>query len=206
MRLPRLHVVTDGAVLARPDFGARLAAVAALGPRVAVHLRDRSADGRTFWRVAERWADVIRDARAMLVVSARPDVAALVRADAVQLGAGDLAVPDARRVALAATMGCSVHSLDGAQAAIEDGADYLIAGTIFPTPSHPGRSGSGPASLVPLVATGRPVLAIGGVTVATAGRVRDAGAWGVAVIRAVWEAADSRSAAEALLAPWETAA
>ena len=83
MTLPRLHVITDGDVLARADFPRRLAAVASLGGRVAVHLRDRAADGRSFWNAAERAAPVVREHGAMLVVNARPDIAALVGADAV---------------------------------------------------------------------------------------------------------------------------
>lgn len=206
MKLPRLHVVTDADVIAREDFGARLEAVAALGPRIAVQLRHRTAEGRAFWNIVERWADVVRRQGAMLVVSARADVAALVHAGAVQLGAGDLSVPDARRVAPAARIGRSVHSLDEAREAMADGADYLVAGTIYATPSHPGQPGSGLESLVPLVAVGRPVIAIGGVTPARAPAVHAAGAWGVAVIRAVWDAPDPVAAAEALLAPWEAAA
>ena len=41
--LPRLHAVTDAAVLAVPDFGIRAAAIAAAGPAVALHARDRAA-------------------------------------------------------------------------------------------------------------------------------------------------------------------
>ena len=206
MTLPRLHVVTDGTVLARRDFAFRLAAIAGLGPRVAIHLRDREASGRAFWDAASRWAPVVREGGAMLVVSGRPDVAALLHADAVQLGARDLVPADARRVAPGAAMGRSVHAMDEARAAAAEGADYLVAGTVYETPSHPGRSGSGVVALAAIAALGTPVIAIGGITPERAREMSDASAWGVAVIRAVWDADDSARAAQALLAPWEQAA
>ena len=206
MTLPRLHVITDGQVLARADFAARLASIAGLGRRVAVHLRDRDAGGRAFWRVVERATPVIRRNGAMLVVNARPDIAAMVGAEAVQLGVDDLSVRDARRVAPHALAGRSVHGVGEAQTAVADGADYLLVGSMHPTPSHPGRPGLGLAALGEFLECGRPVIAIGGITPARATAVHAVGAWGVAAIRAVWDAPDPAAAAEALLAPWELAA
>jgi thiamine-phosphate pyrophosphorylase len=206
MTLPRLHVITDGGVLARAEFPRRLAAIAALGARVAVHLRDRSADGRRFWDAVERAAPVVRAGGAMLVVNARPDVAAMVAADAVQLGGDDLSVPDARRVAPGFAVGRSVHGLDEARTAVAEGADYLLVGNVHPTTSHPERAGIGIGALAGFLFLGRPVVAIGGITPARAAEVRASGAWGVACIRAVWDAPDPVAAAEALLAPWERAA
>jgi len=204
--LPRLHVITDGDVLARADFLHRLAVIASLGGRVAVHLRDRAADGRTFWNAVERAAPIVRGHGAMLVVNARPDVAALVEADAVQLGSDDLSVPDARRVAPGAAAGRSVHGQDEARVAVAEGADYLMVGNVHPTASHPDRAGIGIAALTGIVGLGRPVIAIGGMTPARAADVHASGAWGVAAIRAVWEVPDPVAAAAALLAPWERAA
>ena len=51
-------------------------------------------------------------------------------------------------------------------------------------------------------ALGVPVIAIGGVTAARIGELRDAGAWGVAAIGALWRAADPAAAALAMLEPW----
>jgi thiamine monophosphate synthase len=58
--------------------------------------------------------------------------------------------------------------------------------------------------LAEVAALGTPVIAIGGVTPASAPAIRDAGAWGVAAIRALWHAADSYAAAMALLTPWSS--
>jgi len=99
-----------------------------------------------------------------------------------------------------------VHRAEEARTAVAEGADYLVVGNIDPTPSHPGRPGLGLAALGALIAFGRPVIAIGGITPARAAAVHAVGAWGVAVIRSVWDAPDAVAAAEALLAPWEHAA
>lgn len=206
MTLPRVHAVTDASVLARPDFIARAAALATLGPRLAIHVRDRRADGRTLWAAADAVAALARPHGAVVVVNARPDIAAMVGADAMQLGAGDIATLDARRVAPRALVGRSVHALVEAGAAIADGADFLVFGSVFPTPSHPGAAATGTTALRRVVALGRPVLAIGGITAANAAAAHAAGAHGVAAIRAIWGAPDPADAARALLAPWEDAA
>jgi thiamine-phosphate pyrophosphorylase len=54
-------------------------------------------------------------------------------------------------------------------------------------------------------ALGAPVIAIGGIDAARAAEVRDAGAYGVAAIRALWDAPDPAAAALALLAAWAAA-
>jgi thiamine-phosphate diphosphorylase len=203
--LPRLHVVTDGAVLRRPDFLERLHALAALGPRVAFHVRDRAAAGRALHDAATRVAAVARARGAMLVVNARPDVAAAVEADAVQLGAQDLSPAEARRVGPRLQVGRSVHGAAEAREAIDAGADFLVVGTIYPSESHPDLPPAGAGLIRAAARFGRPVLAIGGVRPGHAPELKDAGAWGVAVIRAVWTADDPLHEARALLAPWEAA-
>jgi thiamine-phosphate pyrophosphorylase len=59
------------------------------------------------------------------------------------------------------------------------------------------------AALGEFLQVGRPVIAIGGITPDRAVAVHAVGAWGVAAIRAVWDAPDPVAAAEAMLAPWE---
>ena len=204
--LPRLHAITDAAVLATADLGVRAAAIAAAGPAVALHARDRAAGGGALARAAARLVALARPAEAAVFVSGRPDVAAAVGAQGVQLAGDDLAPADARRVLPAGWIGRSVHSVDEAGAAVDEGADYLLVGNVYPTASHPGRPATGLGLVRASAALGRPVIAIGGVDVARAVEVRDAGAWGVAAIAALWRAPDPAAAALALLAPWSETA
>lgn len=200
--LSRLHAVTDGRVLADPDLGRKAAAIAALGPAMALHLRDRGATMRHLAEIGRRFLALARPPEAAVLVNGRADLARALGAQGVQLAAGDLGVADARQVLGKGWIGRSVHSLDEARAAVEEGADFLLAGSIYATPSHPDRPAAGVGFLSACAALGRPVVAIGGITAARAAECRDAGAWGVAAIRALWDADDPYAAAHALLAPW----
>jgi thiamine-phosphate diphosphorylase len=119
---------------------------------------------------------------------------------------GDLSTADARIVLGAGWIGRSVHDVAGARAAITEGADYLLFGSVFDTDSHPGKAGQGLELLAEVVALGTPVIAIGGVTPERAQSVKDTGAWGVAAIRALWHTPDAYAAAMAMLAPWSDTA
>jgi len=200
--LPRLHAVTDAEVLAAPDFGVRAAAIAAAGPAVGLHARDRAAGGAALARAAERMVALARPPEAAVFVNARPDVAAAVGAQGVQLGGNDLTPADARRVLGHGWIGRSVHSEGEARAAVDEGADFLLVGSVYETPSHPGRPAAGLGLVRAAAALGRPVIAIGGIDAARAVEVREAGAYGVAAIRALWATADPAAAALALLSPW----
>jgi hypothetical protein len=57
--LPRLHAVTDARVLADPDLGRKSAAIAALGPATALHLRDRTATTAHLAEVGRRLAALV---------------------------------------------------------------------------------------------------------------------------------------------------
>jgi thiamine-phosphate diphosphorylase len=141
----------------------------------------------------------------MMTAASAGDASAMNRAvgaHGVQLGVGDLSTADARIVLGAGWIGRSVHDVAGARAAIDEGADYLLFGSVFDTDSHPGKAGQGLDLLAEVVALGAPVIAIGGVTPERAQSVKDTGAWGVAAIRALWHTTDAYAAAMAMLAPW----
>ena len=200
--LPRLHAVTDAVTLALPDFGVRAAAIAAAGSAVALHARDRVAGAPALASAAARMVALAGPPEASVIVSARADIAAAVGAQGVQLAADDLAPGDARRVLPGGWIGRSVHSTKEGEAAVAEGADFLMAGSVYQTPSHPGRAAAGLDLIRGVAALGVPVIAIGGVTVERAAELRDAGAWGIAAISALWSAADPAAAALALLEPW----
>ena len=200
--LPRLHAVTDAAVIATEDFPVRAAAIAAAGPAVALHARDRTAGGAALARVAQRLVALARPPEAAVIVNGRPDVAGAVGAHGVQLGGGDLRPPEARASFPHGWIGCSVHSAAEAEEAARSGADYLLVGTVYETSSHPGRPPAGLGLVRDTVGLGLPVIAIGGINAARAAAVRDEGAYGVAAITALWRSSDPASAALALLAPW----
>jgi thiamine-phosphate pyrophosphorylase len=134
---------------------------------------------------------------AAFIVNDRLDVGLAVEADGFQLGKGSLPLHVARQVVgTRYLLGASVHSLEEAQAALADGADFLLAGTIFASPSHPGEPTNG-LNLLRAIKQRHPtcfVLAIGGITATTARQAMEAGADGVAAISAIFGADDVQKA------------
>lgn len=203
--LPRLHAVTDATVLALPDFAVRAAALAAAGSAVALHARDRGAGGARLAAVTGRLLALARPPEAAVFVNARPDIAAALGAQGVQLGGGDLAPEQVRtafRPVWQGWIGASVHSAAEASESAAGGADFLLVGNVYQSTSHPGRPAAGLGLVSAAAATGLPVIAIGGITPERAHEVRAAGGYGVAAISAAWGADDPAAAALALLLPW----
>jgi thiamine-phosphate diphosphorylase len=199
--LARVHAITDAAVLALDDLGVRAAALASGGSAVALHARNHAATAEELAGVAHRFVKLARPAEAQVFVNGRPDIARAVGAHGVQLTDDDLAPDDARLVLGDGLVGRSTHSADDVLRARDEGADFVILGHIFPTPSHAGRP-LGLEELGRAVAAGVPVVAVGGITPDNVFRVRDTGAWGVAAIRAPWYAANPAEAVRQMLAPW----
>lgn len=200
--LPRVHAFTDGQLLALPEFGVVAAAIAAAGSSVALHARAPEASGAVLSAAASRLTALARPPEAAVFVSGRPDIAAAVGAQGVQLRTGDLSPADARRLLPRGWIGRSVHSKEEAAVAVGEGADFLVVGNIYATDSHPGRAPVGLDLLRQVAALGRPVIAIGGITPQRAVEVKAAGAYGVAAIGGLWRAADPAAATLAMLAPW----
>ncbi len=159
-----------------------------------MQLRDHGLDGRTLYEAA----CAARSKGARVVVNGRADVARAAGAEGVHLPTLGLPADAVRRWWPDALIGCSTHSVAEAQAAISAGADYLSAGPPYPTGDKPPIGLEGLRAVC--AAAGRtPVYALGGVTPARAPSCRDAGAAGVACIRAVWEADDPAAAIQAFL-------
>jgi thiamine-phosphate diphosphorylase len=200
--LPRLHAVTDAAVRALPDLGIRAAAIAAAGSAVALHARDRAATAAELAALADRFVTLTLPAESATIVSGRADIARAVGAQGVQLAAADLSPADVRAAFGELWIGRSVHSVAEAESAVAEGAGYLLIGSVFDTPSHPGRIPVGLEVVRAVSALGVPVIAIGGMTPARTRGVREAGAYGIAAVRALWHADDPARAALAFLEAW----
>ena len=136
---------------------------------------------------------------ALVTINYRVDVALAVGASGVQLGERRTAVKAARNLGGDRWLiGRSVHSVQGAQKANSDGADFLVLGTLYETVSHPRQKAAG-VGLVRDVAQSvdTPIIGIGGINPQRAAGVVAAGGIGVAVIGAILLAKDpERAAAE----------
>ncbi len=188
---PLICLVTDRHRLGEAgEAAARAALVDLVGAAGAagvdlVQLRERDLSARELAALASRCVAALAGTAARLVVNDRLDVALAVGAHGVHLRGDSLDARRARELAPPPFLiGRSVHSADEArQVAAAGGVDYLILGTVFPSASKAGSTNVGSAELARAVAgVAVPVLAIGGVTLATVGQVAAAGASGVAAI------------------------
>ena len=199
---PRLHVICGDEVLGKADAVHSLAALFDAGAAdVALHIRPRGTPVRRCLELARRLVPIATERGSWLVINGRTDVARIAGPQAVQLGHGALPV-DAVRVLLGpgCAIGVSAHSVDDCRRAEQSGADYLLLGTIFPTPSHPGEPGAGLSLIARCAGSDLPLIAIGGVDGSSVAEVLGAGAHGVAVVRAVWDAGDPVEAVRRLCA------
>lgn len=182
---PCLCLVTDRRVGDEKTLVARVAEAVQGGVDL-VQLREKDLHGAQLLEIAKQLREAIGE-RALLLVNERVDVAAALPADGVQLGEDAIPVPAARQIlGPEMVIGRSVHSVQGADLAASEGADFLVAGTMFASRSHPGEEPAGP-TLISDMARGcsLPIVGIGGITPANSGEVIAAGAVGVAVITGI---------------------
>ncbi len=198
----RLYAVADPAAMAGHDpVDAVMAAVR--GGATLVQLRDKRGDARATVALARRLKAAL-PAAVPLLINDRVDVAAVAGADGVHLGQEDLS-PAAARALLGddAIVGLTVHHAHEATA--DARIDYVGLGPAFATASkHPRDAPLGPEGLARLLGEVRarlgplPACAIAGIDAERAPAVVRAGVDGVAVIGALFQAADVEAAARTL--------
>jgi thiamine-phosphate pyrophosphorylase len=208
LTLPRLHIVTDDATLARPGFvRAAEALLAAGGARIALHLRGHATAAARLFEIARSLTGAASRSGTTLLVNDRIDVALCAGVNGVQLGRRSVPVTGARRLLPRGLIGYSAHGAAEAATAVRDTADFVIAGAIWPTPTHPGDAGGGTELLRGITrGVDVPVIAIGGVTAQRVAEAVHANAHGVAVLSGVWAAEDTIAAMTEYLAALDGAA
>ncbi len=202
--VPIVHAVTNDEVVSRPDFiDVACAVMRALGNRGALHLRAHRLNGARFQALAEGLAAAQGLTGGWLVVNDRVDIALLSGARAAQLTSNSLAAGDARRIAPDLAIGASVHDVNDGRSAEAAGADWLVAGHVFATLANGLELPRGVEWVRSLArATALPIIAIGGVRVEHAPSLLEAGAYGVAVIRGIWDAPNAEEAANDYLSAY----
>jgi len=151
----------------------------------AIQLRERDLSTRELLSLAGQIHAMTKSRGVRLIINDRVDLVQALDLDGVHLRASSLPVSVVRRVlGPRRLIGVSTHSVKEVQQAGDDGADYVILGPIFETPSK--REFGAPLGLAALADACRrssvPVFAIGGMTIKRIVAARDAGASGVAMI------------------------
>ena len=162
----RLYVVTDRHQTAGRPL-AEVVAAAARGGAGAVQLREKDLSARELYDMGACLQEVLSPYRVPLLINDRLDVALALNAEGVHLAGHSLPTRTARRaLGPDKLLGVSTHSLDAARQAAEEGADFVVFGPVFATPSK--LAYGPPQGLSQLAAVVRevsiPVLGIGGIT------------------------------------------
>jgi len=179
----RVYLLADTGLVPPQDLPDVVAA-ALRGGVTAVQLRAKRATTLELLELARTLNALCRDHNVPFIVNDRVDVALACSADGVHLRADSIPASLVRSIVPQGfALGRSVHERDEAVAVAHD-VDYLIAGTVFPTASKPGRIDLlGLNGLESIAAAVRmPVLAIGGITLERAADVAAAGAAGIAAL------------------------
>ncbi len=169
----------------------------------AVQLRETDLTTRDLYQLGEKLLAMTRAVGAVLLINDRVDVAMALSADGVHLTRRSLPPRETRELlGPARLIGISCHSLAEVQEAVDGGADFIVLGPIFETPS---KAAFGPPLTTALLREARartslPILAIGGIRGSRVPEVMAAGADGVATVSAVMAAPDPGAAASDLLA------
>jgi thiamine-phosphate pyrophosphorylase len=195
----QLCVITDATLVPGRDHVA-VAEAALLAGADMIQLRDKAPDLRRLLTQARRIRVLCAARGAYFIVNDRLDLALAAEADGAHVGQEDLPADAARRLlGPDRILGVSTHDLAQAVAAVSAGADYIGFGPMFGTQTKDtGYPPRGTAMLREVRrAVAVPILAIGGITLATVAEVIAAGAAAPAVISAIAGAPDIGAATRA---------
>jgi thiamine-phosphate pyrophosphorylase len=176
-------------------------AAAARGGAGAIQLREKDLSARELYALGARLQTLLAPYNVPLLINDRLDVALALDAAGVHLAGHSLPPAQARRV-LGPTklLGVSTHSVEDARQAMDEGADFIVFGPVYETPSKLAYGPPQGLQLLTVVtqAVTIPVLAIGGIEPSNVSQVLQAGAYGIALIRAVLAAPDPAAASRQL--------
>lgn len=168
----------------------------------AIQLREKDLPGRDLFLLAEKTRRLCQTYSAALFINDRVDVALASDADGVQLGTASIPAAAARALlGPDKPIGVSTHSLEEAKAAAQSGADFILFGPVYFTPSKAAYgTPQGLSALKTIVDnTSLPVYAIGGIGPENVEAVKNTGVRGVALISAIISAHDPKAATEKIL-------
>lgn len=198
---PPLYAILSADLLSSSDLNytvefAGMLANAGVG---IIQYRNKSATARAILEVSSQISRALEGTSARFIVNDRVDIARLSGANGVHVGQDDLPIEDARTVSqkinppsegIAAPtkkfwVGISTHTMDQVRLAATTSADYIAVGPIFATTTKQHHEPIVGIDFIRAARqlTAKPLIAIGGITAATAAEVFRAGADSIAVAR-----------------------
>lgn len=168
----------------------------------AVQLREKDLLARELFFMAEEVSKLCQSYSAALFINDRIDVALAVDAAGVQLGSTSVDIATARRlIGTKKLIGFSSHTLNESRQAEELGADFVLFGPIYFTPSKASYGAPQGLKLLRHIVenVSVPVYAIGGIKAENVAAVKHIGVFGVALISGIVSVAEPKAAAQELI-------
>jgi len=166
-----------------------------------VQIREKTADTLDFYNLALKVKEITTKYNVPLIINDRVDVALAIDADGVHVGQSDMPCDVTRKlIGNDKILGVSAATIEEAQKAEMDGADYIGTGAVFPTATKDDAPKITKKDLKEVVdSIDIPVVAIGGITLDNAHELKDTGIAGLSVVSAIMSAENPKKALEELL-------
>ena len=187
----RLYLITDRTLLPGDQFLAGIEAALKGGVR-AIQLREKNLPENELRSLARDVLKLTQKYNALLIINHRAELAHAIGADGVHLTESSPAVRKIRKEFPDLLIGKSTHSLQGAIRAQHQRADFVTFSPVYDTPSKLQYGPPQGLEKLKQVCAGLdiPVLALGGIDLSRITSVRKQGAFGVSLIRGIWNSPD----------------
>ena len=166
-----------------------------------VQIRDKTADTLDFYNRALKVKEITTKYNVPLIINDRVDVALAIDADGVHVGQSDMPCDVTRKlVGDDKIVGVSAATIEEAQKAERDGADYIGTGAVFPTATKDDAPSITKKELKEVVdSINLPVVAIGGINLDNASELTDTGIAGLSVVSAIMSSDNPKESSKKLL-------
>lgn len=197
---PRLYFITDSTGFDEEEFLWRIEE-AIKGGATLIQLREKDKTTREYVETAKKVHEITKKYNVPLIIDDRIDVAMATGAEGVHLGQSDMSIDVARKILGDNTIiGATAKTIEQAQEAYENGADYLGVGAIYPTTTKVKTVLTSVETLKEICrAVPIPVNAIGGLNKDNIDILKGAPIAGICVVSAIMKAENPKNAAEELL-------
>lgn len=194
-----LYAVTDRTWVGNQTLYQQVEA-ALKGGVTCVQLREKKPEATVFLQEAEEICALCRQYNVPFIVNDHVDIALACGADGIHVGQSDMAAGDVRRrIGKERLLGVSVHTVEEARRAVQEGADYLGLGAVFPTSTKSDVDQMSSEILQAICnAVDLPVVAIGGITPDNLLKLSGSGVDGVALVSAIFSEEDIEGACRKL--------
>ena len=184
----RLYLITNRSLFENDNNFLDASEAALMGGVRALQLREKNLTDCELIELGNQLRILTSNYNAKLIMNSRADIAKIIDADGVHLTENSAHANEIKSTFPDLIVGVSTHSLEAAQIAEAQGADYITFSPIYATPS---KANYGPPQGLGLLRqvsqeVNLPVLALGGITLHRVSECLEQGAFGVALISDIW--------------------